>query len=63
MVPTRQQIIIIGHNVREDLQVLDIFDIRLEEFFDVTGVVDTQVLIEDTSDDTTPENLAALVLK
>lgn len=38
MAPT-QQVIIIGHNVKEDLEVLDVFDIHLQNFFDFVGVV------------------------
>ena len=43
-----------------DMKILDLFGIDLFQFFSVIGVVDTQVLVEDTTDDLVSESIAGL---
>ena len=55
------QDMLFGHNVEEDMEILDILRGQVEEYFDLIGVVDTQVLFEDTDDESLPESLSGLV--
>lgn len=45
------------------MEILDIFGVHVEEYLNLVGVVDTQVLVEDAWDGTLPETLSGLVLK
>ena len=36
---------------------------KIEKYIDLFGVVDTQILVEDVSDEKLPESLSGLVLK
>ena len=58
-----RDLIIVGHNLVGDMKILDLFDINLYHFFDYIGVADTQVLVEDTADESLLASLAGLVLK
>lgn len=61
--PSHRQVILIGHNVKDDIETLDIFGVQVEEYSNLVGVVNTQVLVEDAWDGTLPESLSGLVLK
>lgn len=50
------------HNV-EYFEILDIFRVQVEEYFDLISVVDNPVLVEDTFGESLPESLSGLVLK
>ena len=61
-VPYPRDLIIVGHNFVGDMKILDLFNVDLYQFFDHIGVADTQVLVEDTADESLPQSLAGLVL-
>ncbi|CAF9932545.1 hypothetical protein IMSHALPRED_008913 [Imshaugia aleurites] len=56
-----RQFVLIDHNVIENLKVLRRDGIDLDQFFDVIGVMNTQILIEDLMDNVTSESLEASV--
>ncbi len=45
--PARHISFVTGHNVVEDMKVLDAFGVQLEQYLDLVGMVDTQVLVQD----------------
>ena len=58
-----RQFVLIDHNVIGDLKVLRRNGIDLDQFFDMIGVVNTQILIEVLMDNVTSEHLGASVIQ
>ena len=63
MVSVTQLLILVGHNIINDMKVLDRPGINLHDHFDLIGIADTQVLVQDSSAECLPEGLSDLVLQ
>ena len=51
---------LVGHNIVGDMKILDRVDFVNE--FDLIGIIDTQIIVEDTDNECLPKGLADLVL-
>lgn len=56
----RPQLILVGHNLVNDMTILD--RLRIIQHFDLIGVADTQVLVQDTGNKRLPQVLSNLIL-
>ena len=62
MVSVIQLIKLVSHNIINDMKVLERHGINLCDHFDLIGIADTQVLVQDSSAECLPEGLSDLVL-
>ena len=59
----RPPLILISHNFANDMRILDEDGIDLHDCFDITGIADTQVLVEESENTVPPRSLSGLVLQ
>ncbi|KAM0804691.1 hypothetical protein BDR22DRAFT_543961 [Usnea florida] len=59
----RLPLILIGHNFANDMRILDEDGIDLHEYFDIIGIADTQVLVEESENTVLPRSLSGLALQ
>ena len=59
----RPELILIEHNIVNDMKVLDQSGIKLHDHFNIIGIADTQVLVQDITDERLPHGLPDPVLQ
>lgn len=59
----RQQLILVGYNIINDMEILDRHKINLHDSFDLISIADILIFVQNLSDKRLPQGLADLVLQ